>query len=97
MTEPALRARIWIDAELLVDQPVTLTDVHGWVGPEHAELCAQAERDGKKWLVEISDPDGDLDGLPLRFGSDSDGMREPIKIDLETLPDIAAARTKRGG
>lgn len=94
--EPALRSRIWIDGTLVVDDPVTLKG-EGFVGPEHAEMCADAERQGKKWMVEISDPDGDLDGLPLRFGSDPEGMVEPIKLDLNTLPDIAAARTQRDG
>lgn len=91
--EPALRSRIWIDGELLVDQPVTLNGVD-WVGAEHAGLCAEAEREGRRWLIEISDPEGDHDGLPLRFGSDTQGMVDPIQIDLDTLPDIAEARTR---
>jgi hypothetical protein len=79
----SLRTRIWIDGVLIEDREISLLDA--WVGPGHAEMCRQAERDGKVWLVEIDDPDHEVDGLPLRFGNDTRGMVDPILIDLDAL------------
>lgn len=85
MIEPVLRARVWIDGELVAENSISTRTEDAW--PIHAELVSQAEKDGKPWLVQIDDPDQELPGLPLRFGSDTNGMVDPIQIDLRDLPE----------
>lgn len=80
-----IRIQIWIDGEQVHDATLDGRN-HQWLTEEHITMCADADKDGTPWLVEITDPDEETTGLPLRFGSDRHGMREPIRLDLSTLP-----------
>lgn len=92
---PGLWVKIWIDGELVIDEPLTGFDVEG-IGRQHTDLCARADRQGKKYLVEVSDPDDDIPELPLRFGTDTSAMRDPIPINLDDV-DVAFERRMKPG
>jgi len=81
-----LRARVWVDGELVSEERIHAGNVD-LMSAAQVEVCAEADAQDRVWLVEISDPDGDLPELPLRFGTDTDGMVAPIAIDLEDLAD----------
>ncbi len=76
--EPCLTAVLFVDGKEVRKRVLTIGNVE-FLGPGDAELCAQAEREGKVWRLVITDPDGDIE--PVVLSNDNSGMRMPIPID----------------
>lgn len=86
--DPRLRFRIWVDAHLMNEEWLSLRDRTAMLRVEqvwhrHQELISRAEADGRRWLIEIYDPDKPEDQA-LRFGTDAAGITPPIR-DIRDL------------
>lgn len=75
--EPCLTAVLFIDGKEVGRRVLTIGNVD-FLGPHDADLCAQAEQEGKVWRLVVTDPDGDIE--PVVLSNDSSGMRMPIPI-----------------
>lgn len=81
----ALRFRVWIDGTL-ADETVIDTGepnakrLAGRASSRHQVLAAEAERDGRRWLIEIYDPAKPVLEAFTRFGTDRAGMVDPREL-----------------
>jgi hypothetical protein len=81
-----LRFRVFIGEGRPGDLPMVAEDWVGRPGDEdgalvaqrHGALCRQADATGKRWRLEVWDPEDPE--TPLWFGSDSAGMVMPIRL-----------------
>lgn len=70
--------RVWVDGELRAKEECTTLDQVDEMRTRHAAITAEADSAGSVWLIEIEDPSMPKHERYLRFGSDADGMVEPI-------------------
>ena len=86
--DPRLRFRVFIDGELVDETWVNVCtferlDTIEQVWARHHRLIAQAQTEGKRWLIEIHDPRIPEDQA-LRFGTEQAGIQQPA-VDLADL------------
>lgn len=87
---PGLRFRLTIDGEVVEDVLIEDPDDAPGFAARHAEACRLADDRGQAWLLEITDPDGDMD--PLRQTNDPALLKNPIPA---TDVNLAAERDLR--
>jgi len=83
--DPRLRFRIWVDATLVDEAWIDVTDPDAErqaiaIRNRHAAIAELAEGEGWLWLIETWDPDHGEFGYQ-RMGTDTAGMRDPIRVD----------------
>jgi hypothetical protein len=53
--------RIWIDGELLIDEPVRVDEIDfGSLSGAHRETVVHANKQGHPWRIEVGDRDADV-------------------------------------
>lgn len=77
-----LRVTVWVDGKLVSDDTMTNdVDQAGKLGRAHLEIAREADEAGKRWLVQIEDPNLPEDRRFVRFGNDTQGMVDPQPVD----------------
>lgn len=84
-------ARLYLAGMLHDESSIELVaegDLHviGEIGARHSQMVTAADSEGIGWMVELIFPDGDH----VRWGTDADGMVQPIPVD-----DLVAALNRR--
>jgi hypothetical protein len=79
------RIRIYVDGRIVDDTDVVLgvgaRDLIGVLGARHGAIAQEAEKSGRRWMIEIVWPDGEH----LRWGTDPDPMVLPLEVGLADL------------
>lgn len=84
-TDPRMRFRVWVSAQLAdeawvdASNPEAEKHIEG-IRARHHSIVNQAERDGKRWLIEVYDPAKPEGWAYLRFGDDDAGMANPRPV-----------------
>lgn len=83
--DPRLRLRVWIDGRLAAETwlDVSSPDVERVADAatdSHSALVQRADRDGRRWLVEVYDPARPEREAYARFGTDTAGMVDPRQM-----------------
>lgn len=81
----SLRVRVTIAGEPAVDQAMTLKSAKA-LSDEHYDLVVRAQRSGQRWLVEVTDPGGNI--VRTRFGNDPADMDEPIRSTMDGVAGV---------
>jgi arabinogalactan endo-1,4-beta-galactosidase len=82
------RVRLYVDGRM-VDEATTLgEDGLRDIAARHAELAELAEQKGHRYMVEFEFSDGEH----VRFGSDRDGMVEPIEVETDIVEQVGRER-----
>jgi hypothetical protein len=85
VTPLAVQVRLYVAGVLVDDVPVMVTGhmgpLLGSLGDQHATRCRAASDAGLPWMIELAFPDGDH----VRWGTDADGMVQPIEATLDQL------------
>ena len=85
-----VRVRLFVEGHLCDEVDLELggtsDGVLGQLGARHGEMVMAAASEGLAWMVEFRFPDGDH----VRWGTDANGMVEPVPID-----DLRAALERR--
>lgn len=81
------KVKIWVEAELVLEETVDVEFDAPEADPivaRHVQVCVDADNEDKVFLCEweILDPDCPPDERFLRWGTDPNGMVNPIAIDL---------------
>lgn len=79
--KPWIRIRIFVDGRKVDDSLLVLgsnglSDILGDLGANHGELVRAAEATGRPYLVEFEFWDGEF----VRWGTDPNGMVEPVPM-----------------
>ena len=75
---------LYIDYRRVVREPVAVGNAR-LLGEDHIALCAEAERQGWDWRVEVTDPDGDVEPVVLTNRPVSDTAVEATPDALERM------------
>lgn len=83
--DPRLRFRIWIDGELIDEvwfdssNPDT-EQLASAAGERNSAHTQQADRESRRWLVEMYDPAKPEHEAYVRFGTDDAGLVDPLLV-----------------
>jgi hypothetical protein len=85
LARDGLRFRLWIDGVLEAERWIDcaapdVTDQVDAVRDAHAALAAAADQRGQLWLAEVYNPEEPERNAYLRFGTDRDGMMDPLPL-----------------
>lgn len=92
MTLEGVKFRLYVAGAMVDEVAVILgagsRELIGAMGQIHGAIVEQAAARGDPWLIEIVFPDGDH----VRWGTDADGMVEPLPVALAELTVYFAER-----
>lgn len=80
--ERRLRVRLYIGGELCFEEWV---DASGIDKAAQRHAAQQLKHPGKEWNVEVFDPTEPENEAYLRFGSSTEGMVQPVPVNLADL------------
>jgi hypothetical protein len=86
VTDDRLRFRVRVDGEIVAEDWLPSREWEGradsgeQLAQRHKAICEAAEDDGKRWQIEVYDPDVPEAEAYLRFGTDQAGMVLPVHV-----------------